>query len=178
MTKLTDKPDSVESEWLCLFQFNSSLFCSDVLSSWADLADLLSWVILNDCIVALTHFEYSPRWCTYCMTKLTDKPASAEPEWLRLFQFNSSLFCSDALSSWAHLAELLLCVILNDCIVALTRFWIFTGVVYWQRYLIVTWLVPHRKAVVSAHVLCIPYSHAPDYRVTLFDATYVGCMCV
>ena len=47
----------------CVY-FISSLFCSDILNSGAALVKLLSCVILNDCIVALTPFEYSPKWCT------------------------------------------------------------------------------------------------------------------
>ena len=43
---------------------------------------------------------------------------------------------------------------------------------------IVKWLVPGETAAVSAHVLCTPYSHAPGYSANLFEATYVGCMCV
>ena len=31
-------------------------------------------------------------------------------------------------------------------------------------------------AAVSTH--CTPYNHAPIDSVTLFEATYVGCMCV
>ena len=50
--------------------------------------------------------------------------------------------------------------------------------VYLQPYLVVTGLVPHEAAAVSAHVLCTPYDQAPVYSVTSFQATYVGCMCV
>ena len=49
-------------------------------------------------------------------------------------------------------------------------------VVYLQRYLVVTWLVPHETAAVLAHVLCTPYNHAQVYNrnnVTLFEATYI-----
>ena len=38
-----------------------------------------------------------------------------------------------------------------------------------QCYLVVAWLVPRETAAVSAHVLCIPYTHAPVYCVTSFD---------
>ena len=31
---------------------------------------------------------------------------------------------------------------------------------------------------ILAEVLCMPYNHALVYSVTLFEATYVGCMCV
>ena len=40
-------------------------------------------------------------------------------------------------------------------------FLILTEVVYLQRCLVVTWLVPRETAAVSGHVLCTPYSHAP-----------------
>ena len=40
---------------------------------------------------------------------------------------------------------------------------------YLQCYLVVAWLVPRETAAVSAHVLCIPYTHAPVYSVTSFD---------
>ena len=36
----------------------------------------------------------------------------------------------------------------------------------------------HVKPLVSAHILCTPYNHAMVYSVTLFEATYLGCMCV
>ena len=38
-------------------------------------------------------------------------------------------------------------------------------VVYWQCYLVVTWLVLRETAAVSAQVLCTPYNHAPVYSV-------------
>ena len=40
--------------------------------------------------------------------------------------------------------------------------------------LVVAWLMPRETATVSAHVLCTPCNHALVYRVTLFEATYVG----
>ena len=39
--------------------------------------------------------------------------------------------------------------------------------VYCQRCLVVTWLVPRKTAAVSAQVLCTPYNHAPVNAVTL-----------
>ena len=36
----------------------------------------------------------------------------------------------------------------------------------------------HVKLLTSTQVPCTPYSHAPVYSVTLFEATYVGCMYV
>lgn len=33
-------------------------------------------------------------------------------------------------------------------------------------------------AAISAQVLCTPHSHAPNYRVILFEATYVGYRCL
>ena len=50
-----------------------------------------------------------------------------------------------------------------------------TEVVYVQRCLVVTWLVPGETAAVSAHILCTPYNHAPCH-VTSCKATYIGCM--
>ena len=65
--------------------------------------------------------------------------------------------------------------------------------------MVVTWLVPHETVVVSAHILCTPYSnlvfyaqsssrvisgrdkpfnYAPVYNVALFEVVYVGCICV
>ena len=40
--------------------------------------------------------------------------------------------------------------------------------VYLQRYLVATRLVPSETAAVLVHVLCTPY--------TLFEATCIGCM--
>ena len=37
--------------------------------------------------------------------------------------------------------------------------------------------VPLETAAVLVHILWTPYSHAPVYSVTSFEATYVGCMC-
>ena len=45
-----------------------------------------------------------------------------------------------------------------------------TKVVYLQRYLIITLLVPHETAAVSPQVLCTPYIHAPVYSVTFFQS--------
>ena len=42
-----------------------------------------------------------------------------------------------------------------------SAFRISAEVVYLQRYLVVTRLVPRETAAVSAHVLCAPYNHAP-----------------
>ena len=42
--------------------------------------------------------------------------------------------------------------------------------VYLQRCLVVTWLVPRKTAAVSAHVLCTPYNHAQVYCVTFLEA--------
>ena len=47
--------------------------------------------------------------------------------------------------------------------------------VYLQRYLVVTWLVPRKTAAVSAHVLCTPYDHAQVYCVTLLEAVLDTC---
>ena len=43
-----------------------------------------------------------------------------------------------------------------------------------QCCLVVTGLVPHETAAISACFLCTPYSCAPVYSVALFEATYVG----
>ena len=48
------------------------------------------------------------------------------------------------------------------------RFWIPTKVVYLQHCLVVTWLVPHKTAAISAHILCTLYNHAPVYSINLF----------
>ena len=45
--------------------------------------------------------------------------------------------------------------------------------VYWKRYLDVTWLVPRETAAVSAKVVCTPYNHAPVYSVVSFKAGYM-----
>jgi len=47
----------------------------------------------------------------------------------------------------------------------------YCGLVYWQRYLVVTWLVPRETVAVSAQVLCTSYSQAPLYSVTSFKYT-------
>ena len=62
--------------------------------------------------------------------------------------------------------------------VAKCIFLISTEVVYWQCYLVVTWLVPHETTAILAHVLCTPYNPAVVYMVTLFEAMYVRCICV
>ena len=49
-------------------------------------------------------------------------------------------------------------------------FWISSEVVI-QHCLVVIWLVPRKTAVVSAHILCTPESHAPVYSA-IFKATY------
>ena len=41
-------------------------------------------------------------------------------------------------------------------------------VVYWQRCLVLSWLVPCEAAAFLAHTLCTPCNHAPIYCVTLF----------
>ena len=44
---------------------------------------------------------------------------------------------------------------------------------------VVTWLVPRETAVVSAHVLCTPYNHAPGHSASLpKDVIYVQDACV
>ena len=43
-----------------------------------------------------------------------------------------------------------------------------------QRCFVVTWLVPHTAAAISAHVRCTPKNRAPVYSVTSFEATYAG----
>ena len=58
----------------------------------------------------------------------------------------------------------------------IARFWISTEVVYVQRCLVVTWLVPRETGAFSEHVLCAQYNHAPVYNVTSSDAAYVGCV--
>ena len=46
-----------------------------------------------------------------------------------------------------------------------------TEVMYLQRCLVVTLLVPRKTTGVSAHVLChTSYNHAPVYSVTFFAA--------
>ena len=51
------------------------------------------------------------------------------------------------------------------------------NVVYLQRCLVVTWLMPHETASVSAHVLCTLYGHVSVYSVTPCAATYVVVTC-
>ena len=41
-----------------------------------------------------------------------------------------------------------------------------------QRYLVVTWLMPREATAVMVHILCPPYSHAPVYSGTSFEATF------
>ena len=60
----------------------------------------------------------------------------------------------------------------------MARFLISTKGMYWQRCLVVTRLVPCETAAVSAHVLCIPYNHAPVFSVTSFEVTYVVWLCL
>ena len=45
-------------------------------------------------------------------------------------------------------------------------------------HLVVTWLVPRETVAILPQFLCTPYNCAPVYSLTLFKATYVGCMCV
>ena len=55
---------------------------------------------------------------------------------------------------------------------------------WWIKNLNLTWLVNcHLNAFffcffVSEQVLCTPCTHAPNYRVILFEATYVGYRCL
>ena len=58
----------------------------------------------------------------------------------------------------------------------MTAFQISTVLVYSQRCLVVTCLVPREIAAVSAHGLCTPFTHASVCSVTLFKARDVGCM--
>ena len=39
-------------------------------------------------------------------------------------------------------------------------------------------MIPCETADILVHVLCMPYSHAPVYSVTVFQTTFIGCMCV
>ena len=57
----------------------------------------------------------------------------------------------------------------------IARFSISNEVVYWQRNLLVIWLVPRETAAVSAHVMCTPYNHAPVSSVTTLKK-YIGMM--
>ena len=43
---------------------------------------------------------------------------------------------------------------------------------WFQCCFLVAWLVPRKTDAISTHVLCTPYTHAPVYRVTLFEAIY------
>ena len=69
---------------------------------------------------------------------------------------------------------------LRSCRMAvISRFAISIEVLYSQRCLFVTWLVPrHNTAAVSVHVLCTPYNHAPVYGATSCKATRVERVCV
>ena len=61
------------------------------------------------------------------------------------------------------------------------RMWLWLIVLNIHRngvLMVVTWLVPHETAAVSAHVLCTPYNHAPVYSVISFEATYARFACV
>ena len=51
-------------------------------------------------------------------------------------------------------------------------------VVYLQCYLVVVWLVPREAAGVSAHVLCIPYNHAPVYNACSCKSKYYLGACM
>ena len=86
-----------------------------------------------------------------------------------------SLLYSAILHSHSRLGAFLLHVILNEWLAFGNRFWISTEVVYLQRCLVVTWLVPRETAAVSAHVLWPPYNHAPCH-VTSCKTTYMRCM--
>ena len=49
---------------------------------------------------------------------------------------------------------------------------------YLQHCLDVAWLVPRETAAILAHILCIPYNHAPVYSVTSCKATMHVCVAV
>ena len=69
-----------------------------------------------------------------------------------------SRYRADSLRSYA---------ILNEWLAFAARyFWVSTEMMYLQRCSVVTWLVPHETAAVSAHVPYTPYNHAPVYCVT------------
>ena len=63
-----------------------------------------------------------------------------------------------------------------------TCFRISVEVVYLQRYLVVTWLVPRDIAAISVHVPCTAYSHAPVYvtirRVHIYIRRVHACLAV
>ena len=40
-----------------------------------------------------------------------------------------------------------------------------------DQFTVSLYLKPHETAAVSAHIVCIPYNHAPVYSVNLFEAT-------
>ena len=50
---------------------------------------------------------------------------------------------------------------MSDCILLVARILTSTLVVYWQRSLVVAWLMPRETAAVSAQVLCTPFNHTP-----------------
>ena len=47
-----------------------------------------------------------------------------------------------------------------------------------QHCSVVRWLVTRETAAVSAHGMFTAYNNTPVSSVTLFEATYAGCMCV
>ena len=83
--------------------------------------------------------------------------------WSPLF---SAVFCSrvDTLQSCGTRLWI------NECRLY-SWFLVSTEVMYLQRCLVVTWLVPRETAAISPHVLCARYSHAPVYRATSCKAT-------
>ena len=70
----------------------------------------------------------------------------------------------------ARLTALLSNAVWKEWLAFYSVFWVSTKVVT-VLYMVVTLLVPHETAAVSAHVLCTPYNHAPVYSVTLFEPT-------
>ena len=89
-----------------------------------------------------------------------------------LFLWHNSLLSGRLIGLMSH-------VILTKCQYPFVPYCLIsTEVMYWQRYLVVTWLVPPETAAASVHSLCSPYNHAPVYSITSFKVTSVGCLYV
>ena len=73
--------------------------------------------------------------------------------------FYSAVFC--CLFCFVVVVVLFVCLLCFCCFLfCLLLFSISTEVVYLQRCLVITWLVPWETAVISAHVLCAPCNQA------------------
>ena len=151
---------------------NASQNCSfgDVCYTWECAKSVDSSRVLHDMKMGNTPLR---TWCY--MNTCTAPHLKISPKHFSPKHFTVAISIALASASeqtrcfWYH-------VMLNDQL-ALPKAALF-NFFYNIHWLVVTWLVPHGTAAISAYILCTLYSHAPVYSIIFSEATYVGCMCV